>query len=204
MSKIPRIPTFNLKGIEAHIQTLQVALGSSLSWLQYSFGVAIPHQKEVKGAIVNYPVVFVDNATDPIDVRPSDYYHSYSFWEYTDPAEIITPEGSEYSVISNGDYEYNVSLIVWADVDRIDTGNRNETKSKIRQDLIDFFKNQAMSTGVLFNVTQIFDRFADQIFVGYDLDNIEGVIKWPQVGFRINGILRFNRECPVNNTYDIA
>lgn len=204
MSKIPRIPTFDLKGIEAQIQKLQIVLGDNIPWLQYSFGVVVPHQKEVEGAIVTYPGGFVDNATDIIDLRPSDNYSAYSFWEYIDPAEVITPEGAEYSVKKYVDYEYNVSLIVWADVKRIDSGPYNEVKSKMRQDLINVFETGLIGTGVIFNVNQIFDRLADQIFLGYDLDNTENNIKWPFVGFRINGVIRFNRECPVDNSYSVT
>ncbi len=204
MSKIPRIPTFNLKGIEGKIQTLQIALGNQLSWLQYSFGVVLPHQKETEGGLVTYPGTFVDNVADVIDLRPSDNYSAYSFWEYTDPAEFPIHDGTEYSMTKYPMRVYNVSLIVWADADRIDSGNRNETKSEMRQDLINFFETGLIGMPLVFNISEIFDRFANQIFVGYDLDNTENIIKWPFVGFRINGVLSFNRECPVDNSYSVS
>ena len=43
-----------------------------------------------------------------------------------------------------------------------------------------------------------------QVFAGYDLDNDENAMKWPFVAFRINGVIRFKRECPISNTYSVT
>ncbi len=203
MAEIPRIPTFTLKGIDAKIQILQTTLGEELPWLQYSFGKAERHEKEVDGETIVFPTAFIDNTSDPIDLRPNDNYISYAFWDVIDPGDLIYPEDEQYSVVKYADWEYDVALIIWADVDRIDSGNKNETKAKMRQDIIDVFETKLIGKNVMFQSGEIFDRNVDQIFLGYNLENKEGLIKWPFVGFRVNAVIRFNRECPVDNSYSV-
>lgn len=195
------IPTFDLEGIDSKIQLLQLALEDNLSWLQYSFGKCERHEKIIEGTKEVYPVCFVDNTTDPIDVRPNDNYESMSFWEVQDPGRISYDD--EYAIRKYAMWEYDVSLIIWANLKRIDSSHYNETKSRMRQDIIDVFETKLVGSDVTFWVEQIFEKDILQIFVGYDLNNEENIIKRPFVAFRINGIIRFKRKCPVSNTYSV-
>lgn len=203
--KCPRIPTFTLEGIDAKIQLLQTVLGNNLSWLQYSFGRADRHEKEVEGATEAYPVVFVDNTTDPIDVRPNDNYESMAFWEVIDPGRILYPNDEVNAALRKyAIWEYDVALIVWANLKRIDDSAYNETRSKMRQDILDVFETKILGNDVTFWAGEIFERDITQVFVGYNLSNEENIIKWPFIAFRINGTIRFKRKCPVDNTYSVT
>jgi len=205
MAKYPRIPTFTLQGIDEKIQILQVALADNLSWLQYSFGKSEVHEKIVDGEKEKYPVVFVDNATDPIDVRPNDNYTAYAFWDIIDPGRILYPnEGLEYGLRKYAIWEYDVSLIVWANLKRIDDSAYNETKSEMRQDILNVFETDLIGKNVQFAVGEIFERDITQIFEGYNLNNEENINKWPFVAFRFNGVIRFKRKCPVDISFSLT
>ena len=87
--KTPRIPSFTLTGIADKIQTLQETLDSNLSWLDYSFGLAERYEKLVDDETHVLPLCYVDNTTDPYDMRPwpNDSWDSYSFWHVDDPGD---------------------------------------------------------------------------------------------------------------------
>jgi len=203
--KYPRIPTFNLEGIDGKIQILQTIIADNLSWIQYSFGKCERHEKIVNDKKEVYPVCFVDNKTDPIDVRPNDEYEAYSFWDVKDPGRILYPnDESEYAIRKYAIWEYDVSLIIWANIKRINSLAYNETKSQMRQDIVDILETKLLGNDVTFWSGEIFERDISQVFAGFDLSNDENVIKWPYVAFRINGTVRFKRLCPVNNTYSVT
>ena len=201
--KYPRIPTFTLEGIDGKIQTLQTVIGDNLSWIQHSFGKAERHAKLIDGKKEAYPVVFVDNKTDPVDVRPNDNFTALSFWDVIDPGRILYP-GEEYSVVKYAFWEYDVALIIWANLNRIDDSVYNETKSQMRQDVINVLETKLISEDVEFQAGEIYDKSVTQVFEGYDLDNEETTMKWPFVAFRINGVVRFKRACPVSNSYSVT
>ena len=201
--KCPRIPTFTLKGIDAKIQLLQVSIGTSLTWLEYSFGKAEPYTREVDGKIETYPVVFVDNTTDPQDVRPDDAYKAMAFWTVEDPGIIDYDNQDIYAAIKSGRWSYNVSLIVWANLKRLDDSPYNETKSQFREDILDALQRKLYGTDVQFTTVEIFDQDVDRIFAGFDLLNAENVIKGEFIAFRVSGVLTFKSSCP-SNTYSVT
>lgn len=202
MAEIPRIPIFSLTGIEAKIQTLQTVLGNELSWLQYSFGKCERHEKIEKGEKVVWPVCFVANKSDPIDMRPNDNYESYAFWDVIDPGRTDYP-GQERSVRKYTMWEYDVALIIWANLKRIDDSAYIETKAQFREDILNVFEVNLIGQNIIFVPGEIFDRDIEQIFAGFDLTQEWNINKWPFVGFRLNGIIRFNRKCPISNIYSI-
>jgi len=201
--KIPQIPTFNLQGIEAKIQILQTALSDNLSWLQYSFGKCERHEQMVNDEKVVYPVCFVDNKADPVDVRPNDNWESYAFWDVIDPGRMDYP-GEELSVMKYTMWEYDAALIVWINLKRLSDAVYNETKSQMREDIINVFETNLIGRNVLFLPSQIYDRDIEQIFTGFNLSQEWNINKWPYVAFRVNGIIRFNRKCPGSNSYSVA
>ena len=197
--KCPRVPTFTLKGIDAKIQLLQVSIGTTLDWLTYSFGRSYPYTKEVNGVIETYPVVFVDNTTDPIDVRPDDNHIALAFWTVADPGRIEYDNQDIYAAVKSGRWEYDVSLIVWVNLNRLDSSPYNETKSQLRQDIVDALQKQLYGVDVQFTVVEIFENNIEQVYEGYNLQ--DNSMKGKFVAFRVAGILTFKSECPVSNTY---
>ena len=197
------VPTFDLTGIEAEIQKMQIVLADNLSWLEYSFGKCERTEKIENKEKVTYPVCFVDNTTDPIDVRPNDNWKALSFWEVTDPGRTDYPD-QERSVVKYAMWEYDVALIIWANLKRLDDSSYIETKSQFREDILYTIESKLVGHNVIFVPGQIYDRDIEQIFAGYTLNREWNINKWPYVAFRINGIVRFNRKCPVSNSYSVT
>lgn len=203
-TKCPRKPTFTLEGVEAKIQILQTVLADNISWLQHSFGKAEKHDKIVNGEVESYPVVFVDNTSDPIDVRPNDNYEAYCFWDITDPGRIDYLNQDEFAAKKYAFWEYDAALIVWANLKRLDDSPYNEVKAQLRQDLLDTLGLQLIGQNVQFQAEEIFDKDIVQVFEGYTLNNEWNIAKWPYVAFRINGVIKFRIKCPVSNSLSVT
>jgi len=205
--KIPNIPTFTLKGVDAKIQELQVILGDNLSWLGYSFGLCEHATRKENGEVIRYPAQWSTNKTDYMDLRPfpNDTY-SYAFWDIEDPAEVVYDEGMQVGKRKFAHYRYTVACIVVVDINQIDNSSTfNETKSKLRQDIINVFetKTDMIKFTSTFWITGIYEHDIIQIFKGFNINKPEEW-KFPYQAFRIEGQLSFKRACPVSNTYTIA
>lgn len=204
MYKVPSIPTFTIKGIDHEIQELQTIL-TSLSWLDYSFGLCEHAHKQENGNIINYPAQWINNKIDYIDLRPfPDDTYSYSFWDMEDPADVKYGGEQEYSKRKYAHYQYSVACIFVMDLNHIDNSSTfNETKSKLREDIIDKFETGLITFGSHFWVTTIYEHDITQIFKGFTIAKPDEW-KFPYQAFRIEGQLLFKRACPVSNTFTIT
>ena len=203
MYKVPSIPSFTLKGVDDKIQDLQVIL-TSLSWLDYSFGLCEHAHREEDG-VTNYPAQWINNKTDYIDLRPfPDDIYSYSFWDIEDPGLVeYNNDGENVSKRKYAHYLYNAACIFVMDLNQIDNNSTfNETKSKIREDIMNKFERGLIAFDSHFWVTGIYEHDITQIFKGFTIDKPEEW-KFPYQAFRIEGQLSFKRACPVSNTYTI-
>ena len=204
MYKKPQIPTFTLKGVDDKIQDLQVIL-TGLDWLDYSFGLCEHASREEDGETTTYPAQWINNKTDYIDLRPfpMDIY-SYSFWDIEDPGEIqYNNEGVQYGKRRFAHYLYNAACIFVMNIKQIDnTSTFNETKSKIREDIINRFETAMITFDSFFTPQRIIEHDIVQIFKGFKIDKPEAW-KFPYQAFRVEGELLFKRACPVSNTYSL-
>ena len=204
MYKVPSIPTFTLKGIDNKIQQLQVIL-TGLSWLDYSFGLCEhAHRKEGERTI-NYPAQWINNKTDYVDLRPfpNDTY-SYCFWDMEDPADVQYGQEQEYAKRKYAHYQYPVACIFVMDLNLIDnTSTFNETKSKLREDIMNKFETGLITFDAHFWPEKIYEKDITQIFKGFTIDKPDEW-KFPYQAFRIEGQLLFKRACLVSNTFTIT
>jgi len=205
-NKDPRTPTFSLTGIAAKIQTIQTTLASNLSWLDYSFGMADRYEKLVDDDTHVQPLAYVDNTTDSIDLRPwpHDTYDSYAFWHVDDPGQVTYNNDEVNAAVRKyAHWQYNVALIVMADCRKIDDSPYNETKSKLKQDILDVLQNN-IDINFTFWLGEVFERDILKIFDPYTIEKPQEVLKYPFVGFRFNGTIVFKQQCPINNTYSVT
>jgi|WetSurMetagenome_2_1015567.scaffolds.fasta_scaffold00103_48 hypothetical protein len=196
--KTPIIPNLALKGIDAKIQEIQILMDSNLSWLVKSFGLAdrIVDQKNDKPYI--YPAVFESNVKDPIPLMPSDVWDSFAFW--TKSGELrIDSEGSFVS--KNPLITQEVSCIFYMDISKIDNvSTYKETKSKIIEDVFDFFNNVHVSA-MLVPVKFIEDDIT-KVFDGFTLDQLDNKWKmYPKWTCRMDFELSYRDGCYSLNTY---
>ncbi len=188
--KDPIIPTMPaLKGIDLKIEDIRTQM--TFSWLDKAFGLA---DRVVKGGEV-IPAVFEGNKVDYLSMMPSDIYKSFCFWVKGDESAI----GQPY-VNRNPIHTYPVSCIFYMDIRRIDNVlTYKETKSKVREDIFDFFNNLHLD-GRLTYVGTIEDNMA-LIYDGFVFDD-----KWkmyPKWAIRINFELSFRDGCYSTNTYTV-
>jgi len=200
--KKPKIPTFDLRGIDAKIQDLQ-AIVANLAWLDYSFGVCEHAKRQENEEMITYPAQWINNRTDYIDLRPfpADIYN-YAFWNYADPAEVqYNNDQLQYSKRQYAHYQYDVACIFVTDMSRVDNANTyNETKSRMRQDIVNILETNLVDIGFHFWITEIIEKDIQQIFDPFVIDKPDEW-KYPYQAFRINANILFKRECPVYNNY---
>ena len=179
--KNPVIPTFtNLRGIDREIESIKNAM--SFSWLGKAFGLA----DRVRVGDKLYPACFEGNRVDPISMMPSDLYKSFCFWVKDADAEI---DGREYPFRSPV-YNYQVSCIFYMDIRRINSSlSYKLLKSRIREDIFDFFNNLS---GRLEYVGSVEDDF-ESIYNGYEVD--QEWMMYPKWAIRLNFELSFREEC---------
>jgi len=204
-NKAPRISTFSLAGIAAKIQTLQTTLADNLSWLDYSFGIADRYEKIINDETHILPLCFVYNTTDPIDMRPWPYdtYDSYAFWHVDEPGEVKYSDELSAAMRKYAIWNYSVACIIVADLRKIDDDPYNETKSKLKQDILEVFQNNS-DINFSFWITQVYERNINEIFAPYTIEKPEEILKYPFVAFRFEGIVQFKQLCPVANTYSVT
>ena len=178
--KNPVIPTIsNLRGVDREIESIKNAM--SFTWLGKAFGLA----DRVSVGDQVYPACFEGNRMDPVSMMPSDLYKSFCFW-VKEPQAAIT--GREYPFRSPI-YNYRVSCIFYMDIRRLSTLPYKLIKSRIREDIFDFFNNLS---GRLEYIDSIEDEF-DRIYDGYEVD--QAFMMFPKWAIRLNFILSFREEC---------
>ena len=205
-NRSPRIKTYNYaEGIDSKIETLQNILSDNLLWLDHSFGLATPVKRNEKDRLIEIPVAFVDNTSDPIDLRPfpDDLYRSYSFWDMKDPAVIKYSEGQEFSSRKYSIIQYEIACIFVVDCKKIDNQlTYKETRSHLRDEIFKVFEDYSTDIPFAFYIKNIFERDINKIFDGYTLDEPEKIIS-PYYAFRVEGLLEFKRKCPISYTYSV-
>lgn len=191
--KNPITPSLtSLKGVDKKIEDIKAQM--SFTWLDKAFGLAdIIRQGETV-----IPACFEGNRIDPISMLPSDLYKSYCFWVREPAAEAETENNypNRFPV-----FNYNVGCIFYMDIRRIDnTLTYKETKSKVREDIFNFFNNLHFA-GQLAYVGLVEDDM-EAIFEGYTVE--ETYRTYPRWAIRINFVLSFRDNCYTTNSYSIT
>jgi hypothetical protein len=191
-----------LKGIDKKIQAFQTELDADLSWLDKSFGLAdrIVEVKDEKEYI--YPAVFESNTADPLQMFPNDKWKAFCFWVKN--SIVKTEDQSNVTYKRNPILTYNVSCIFYMDIHRIDNSlTYKETKSKIVEDILDFF-NDVKVAGVL-NLTQFIEDDITKIWDGFSIDQVDNRFKiYPKWACRLDFELSFRNGCYSTNSYTIV
>jgi hypothetical protein len=191
--KNPITPSLtSLKGVDKKIEDIRTQM--SFTWLEEVFGLA-DRVRHNDGFI---PVCFEGNRVDPISMLPSDIHKAYCFWIKEPSATAET--GNNYPN-RNPILTYNVSCIFYLDIRRIDnTLTYKETKSKIREDIFNFFNNVHLAGELTY--TGCVEDDMDAIFADYTID--ETYKMYPKWAIRLNFELSFRDGCYTTNTYSIT
>jgi hypothetical protein len=193
--KTPNIPSLTgLKGIDKKIHDIASHM-IDIPWLSYSFALANRDVSFVDGKEYVIPTCYQDlNVKDPLSMMPSDLYQAFSFW--TKEPEAKFDENSTRML-------YQISCIVFCDLRNIaPTNNFKLTKSKIREDLLRFFRTHENGGFGQLNITSIIDDDITQIYKGFTLSQIDNKFRMlPKYAIRLNFDFSFLHECDNYNTY---
>jgi hypothetical protein len=164
--KTPSIPTLTLKGLDDRIQSVQ-DLMSDLTWLTKSFGMADRIVSMLNEKPYIYPATFETNVIDPINLMPGDAWTAYSFWVKSGDSKIESNSNPRNPLI-----KVPVSCIFYMDIRRIDgTTSYKETKSKIIEDIFNFF-NKVQVSGRL-QILKFVEDDITKVFDGFTLDQLD-------------------------------
>lgn len=199
--RTPIIPTLTLKGIDKKIQDLQIEINTDLSWLDKSFGLADRIVEIKEGKEYVYPAVFESNKIDSIPMMPGDVWQSFCFWVKTEESKF---DNNVDFPPKNPMITYNVSCIFYIDIRRIDnTLTYKETKSKLRDDIFNFFNKVQLSARL--KQLRFIDDDITKVWEGYSLDQIDNTFKvYPKWACRMDFELSFRDGCYSTNTYTLT
>lgn len=177
----PQAPTLpNAVGFDAEIQRLQLLLASRLPWLAVSYGKAYRASRREggtpKGKLLYYPQVF-DGGRDYRDVLPNDNVQAQSFFYPTGPAINL----ERAPVPGTLGFTLAVDLIVWANLERVDSTKPYRYEAELLQDMLKVLNADGAAL-----VGRVFTAYED-VFRGFSVETVpEKVLKAPYAGFRIS------------------
>ena len=198
-----RTPTISsltgLAGIDKRLEDMSKLMPSSvtggLSWLTYAFGCSdrIVEIRDSKEFI--FPACYQDlNSKDPISMMPNDNWQSFCFW--------TSNSGTKYMNKIPGREYYNISCIFYMDLRRIaPTDNLKSTKTKIMDDIIDWFRKHAYAwNGVAILQTYIDDDITE-VYKGFTVKELDNkLVQVPKYASKITFDFSNVIDCP-SNTY---
>lgn len=195
-TNIPALIT-GLRGIDNRIQIISSHMPSDvsggLSWLTYSYGLADRLVEFRDGKEFVYPAIYQDiNSRDPHSCMPNDVPDAFSFWVKED-VKINDPARAYY----------NISCIFYMDLRQIaPTDNYKKSKSKVRQDILEFFRvHKYMGEGV-WSLVKITDDDITQVYKGFTVNQLDNLVRQlPKYAIKIDFTYSFILECPVTNSY---
>lgn len=196
--KTPVVANLNVKGIDKKLQDISSHM-SALSWLTYAFGLSDRMVELRDNTDYIFPACYISNTKDPMDVMPSDNYKAFCFW---------TKDGE-----GTFDYEkgpariyYNVSCIFYVNLERVDPlANYKEVKTKVRQDIMTFFRREINKGIGVLRIQSIIDDDITEVYEGFSMEQIDNKFKMlPKYACRVNLELSFIPECYATyNVYGI-
>jgi hypothetical protein len=197
--KNPAVASLTLKGIDNKIQSLASHMPSTatggISWLSNSFGLSERHVEFRDGKEFVYPAVFQDiNSKDPHSCMPNDLPDAFSFWIKEDMKISDNNPARSY---------YKIACIFYMDLRQIaPTDNFKTTKTKVRMDILEFFRTHRYSGLGVMTPTSITDDDITKIYNGYSVIQLDNLVRQlPKYAIRFNFDFAFINDCGGTNSY---
>lgn len=191
----PVTDTVTYKDLELRLQNLSAGLKTKLSWLSYAGGLSDRIVELVNNKPYIYPALWQGtNAKEAISMMPSDLYQAFCFWVYNGESELPEYNFSRAWV--------DVSCIFYCDLRNITSANYKLTKTNIRQDILEAFRQlQYGGYGVIQQDMMIEDDIT-AVYEGYSLDQVDNKFKMlPKYAIRFSFKFGYLRTCGAFNTY---
>jgi len=184
---VPLIP--NPVNLDAAIQKLQTLLGT-VPWLEVVYGRATTGiRKTATGKEYKYPEVYAGKG-DYLILEPNNYLSAHAFFKVDGSREAV-----DWTPFKKNSYRVKLSLIVWANLDRVKTRDTTlNYQHRFKEELMDAV-NRKLEGQTAFRITKIYEEPGD-VFAGYSLNHVDNqTFKHPEYGFRIEGLLTFDEFC---------
>ena len=184
---VPVIP--NPVFVDAAIAEIQTQLGT-VSWLSYVFGRSYIKKSNAEGVETSVPMVYKGNA-EYLPVQFNDNLQAQSFFE----VGLQTING-EYDKNTLNFYDVDSSLIVWANLEKIDSakGASYYFAEELKKDVREALRDSTFKDGSL-TVLNI-EEDVDSIFANYSFEQLgKQYFSYPYVAFKFNLTLTVSEIC---------
>jgi len=177
MSCLPTRPALITNPIldQLAVQTLQEILDSEVPWLTVIYPIARVGVTKIEGGgTFNYPQVYSGSGAEYLDVRPDDSVGAYSFFEVNGPGEAGLDED-----LTN----YNLSLIVWANLPRLNGSKNYDFSRELAGHILKAF-NESLYSGKFSNIQVEFNP--ENVFEKYSMQEADTqFLMYPYCAFKI-------------------
>lgn len=141
--------------IDREIKDIQTQM-AAISWIDKSFGRAFKHFRLVQDSKVSYPAIYQGKGKDYYDAYPNDHLKAYSF-VFVDPSSV-----AEFNVKRLHSFEQDLSVIVFFDLQEIDTVLDYRFTEKLKEDVIFALSSLTPNRLKINNITDdVEDSFSD-------------------------------------------
>jgi len=125
---------------------------------------------------------------------PNDIPDAFCFW---------VKEDVKYSKNNPARTYCNISCIFFMDLRQIaPTHNFAVTKTKVKQDIVEFFRVHHYAGFGVINPLKITDDDLTQVYKGFTVSQLDNIYRQlPKYALRFDFEFAFLNECPVSNTY---
>ena len=115
--------------VDKEIKDIQTEM-AKIPWLKLSFARAFKQFKLVDSVKVSFPAIFQELNKDYYNAYPNDHLKSYSF-VFVDPSSVV-----EFNVKRSHNIEHPISVIVFFDMEEIDSVLDERISEKLKEDVI--------------------------------------------------------------------
>jgi hypothetical protein len=193
--KTPVVASLTLKGIDSKIQSLASHMTGGISWLSTSFALTDRTVEFRDGKEFVYPAIYQDtNNKDPHSCMPNDIPDAFSFWVKEDMKISDNNPARSY---------YKIACIFFMDLRQIaPTDNFKTTKTKVRMDVMEFFRTHRYSGFGVLTPTKIIDDDITQVYKGFSVNQLDNIYKQlPKYALRFEFDFAFINDCGGTNSY---
>lgn len=187
---IPTIP--EPQGADVIYNKIQVSLGL-INWLEYSFGKAFIKKEIREGSVYVIPKVWA-GSNEYEAMIPNDTVKAFSFIEGFETETITDYENRTF----NHDSEINFSIVVFANLNRIDNTKSYIFTEELKKDVL-----EALTRVPSIEITSI-ENGMDAAYSSWSYESIEPSFyseKYTALKFNLTGYI--SGECYTGTSYDL-
>lgn len=190
----PEIPLIDKPvNLDRVIQGIQVALGEKLSWLDYSFGRAVPGERVVEGSqrALTYPEVYVGEGRYE-EVGPNSHFGAHSFIQLAGPEKPI-----EYEKFQRNYYTAPLEVVFLFDLDKVKDRAGYTYSHRFTEELKQQIRVALESMPDVDVVVAMWET-AVEVFRGYTYNHLQmQTFKHPYAGLKIAFTTHYLEDCKV-------